>query len=114
METAIVIGLILLLTFNKKKSTGKTATVIVDDLPQAYTIPTTLTTVCDDETNPALQNGSYPFDTSTFQSTILGSQTGMIVNYYDTNNNPLPSPLPNPFNTTQQNILVEVINTKLM
>ena len=35
----------------------------------------------------------------------------MIVNYYDTNNNPLPSPLPNPFNTTQQNILVEVINT---
>ncbi len=98
-------------TFGKLCEYNSTIQFIVDDLPQAYTIPTTLTTVCDDETNPALQNGSYPFDTSTFQSTILGSQTGMIVNYYDTNNNPLPSPLPNPFNTTQQNILVEVINT---
>lgn len=97
-------------TFGKQCDYNSTIQFIVDDLPQAFPISTTLTTVCDNEVNPALQNGSYPFDTSTFQSTILDSQTGMIVNYYDSNNNPLPSPLPNPFNTTQQNILVEVIN----
>ena len=97
-------------TFGKQCDYNSTIHFVVDDLPQAFPISTTLTTVCDNEVNPALQNGSYPFDTSTFQSTILGSQTGMIVNYYDSNNNPLPSPLPNPFNTTQQNITVEVIN----
>jgi len=97
-------------TFGKQCDYNSTIQFIVDDLPQAFAIPISLTTVCDDETNPALQNGSYPFDTSTFQSTILGSQTGMIVYYYDANNNPLSSPLPNPFITTQQNILVEVIN----
>jgi len=97
-------------TFGKQCDYNSTIQFIVDDLPQAYPIPTALTTACDDETNPSLQNGSYPFDTSTFQSTILGSQTGMIVNYYDSNHNPLSSPLPNPFITTQQNISVEVIN----
>ena len=97
-------------TFGKLCEYNTTIQFIVDDLPQAYAIPTVLTTVCDDETNPALQNGSYSFDTSTFQSTILGSQTGMIVNYFDANNNPLSSPLPNPFVTTQLNISVEVIN----
>lgn len=98
-------------TFGKQCDYNSTIQFVVDNLPQAFTIPISLTTVCDDETNPALQNGSYPFDTSTFQSTILGSQTGMIVNYYDTNNNILPSPLPNPFITTQQIVTVEVINT---
>ena len=83
---------------------------IVDDLPEAFAIPTTLTNVCDDEANPINQNGLFSFDTSTFQNTILGTQTGMTVNYFDANNNPLPSPLPNPFTTTTQNIRVEVIN----
>lgn len=84
---------------------------IVDDLPQAFPIATTLTTVCDDEINPLSQDGLFSFDTSTFQATILGSQTGMIVNYYDANGLALPSPLPNPFTTTSQTITVEVINT---
>lgn len=87
-----------------------TITFKVDDLPEAFAIPTSLTIVCDDEANPVNQDGIYPFDTSTFQSTILGSQTGMIVNYYDSNNNSLPSPLPNPFISGTQNISVEVIN----
>jgi gliding motility-associated-like protein len=82
----------------------------VDDLPEAFPIPTNLTTTCDDEIDPLLQNGMYGFDTSTFQSTILGIQTGMLVNYFDENGNTLPSPLPNPFITTNQNILVEVTN----
>ncbi len=87
-----------------------TITFKVDDLPEAFLIPTSLTAVCDDEANPINQNGLYSFDTSSFQNRILGTQTGMIVNYYDANNNPLSSPLPNPFISSTQNIRVEVIN----
>lgn len=87
-----------------------TITFKVDDLPEAFAIPTSLTTVCDDEANPVNQDGLYPFDTSSFQNTILGTQTGMLVNYFDGNGNPLPSPLPNPFLSATQNIRVEVIN----
>lgn len=83
---------------------------IVDDLPEAFPLPNTLTTVCDDEIDPALQDGLYPFDTSTFQTTILGTQTGMIVKYFDESNTLLSSPLPNPYQSGSQNILVEVIN----
>lgn len=83
---------------------------IVDDLPEAFPIATTLTTVCDDEINPLSQDGLFSFNTSTFQSTILGSQTGMTVNYYDENGIALQSPLPNPFTTDTQTITVEVIN----
>jgi gliding motility-associated-like protein len=87
-----------------------TISFIVDDLPEAFTISTNLTTVCDDEINPAQQNGLFPFNTNTFQNTILGSQTGMIVNYFDANNVALSSPLPNPFISGSQNIRVEVVN----
>lgn len=83
---------------------------VVDVLPQAFPIATALTTVCDDEADPSLQDGKFAFDTSTFENTILGTQTGMIVKYFDGNNNPLPSPLPNPFVTATQNLKVEVIN----
>jgi len=88
----------------------ETLQFIVDDLPQAFSVPTNLTTVCDDEVNPVDQDGMYDFDTSTFESAILGSQTGMTVYYFDQNNNPLPSPLPNPFRTGTQNIRVIVEN----
>lgn len=84
---------------------------IVDDLPEAFPIASTLTTVCDDEVNPLLQDGLFSFNTSTFQATILGSQTGMLVNYYAANGAALPSPLPNPFTTTTQTIIAEVINS---
>jgi gliding motility-associated-like protein len=83
---------------------------IVDDLPEAFAIPTTVTTVCDDEVNPLSQDGLFSFNTSTFQATILGSQTGMLVNYYAANGAALPSPLPNPFTTITQTITAEVIN----
>ncbi|MFV7235203.1 T9SS type B sorting domain-containing protein [Flavobacterium sp. ZB4R12] len=83
---------------------------IVYDLPEAFPVPTSLTTVCDDEADPSLQDRKYAFDTSTFQTTILKGQTGMTVNYFDGNNNPLSSPLPNPFLTATQNVKVEVIN----
>lgn len=48
---------------------------VVDDLPEVFSIPAHLTTACDDEADPALQNGSFAFDTSLFQSALLGSQT---------------------------------------
>lgn len=83
----------------------------VDALPQTFSIPTSLTTVCDDELNPLLQDGKFAFDTTTFEATILKGQSGMVVKYFDQNGNPLTSPLPNPFLTGTQNIRVTVENT---
>ncbi|MFV8465009.1 T9SS type B sorting domain-containing protein [Flavobacterium sp. LB1P62] len=83
---------------------------IVDDLPEAFPVPVNLTTTCDDESDPLIQDGKFAFDTSTFQSTILGNQTGMTVKYFDGNGNSLPSPLPNPFATGTQNIRVVIEN----
>lgn len=82
----------------------------VDDLPTATVIPTALTTICDDEVDPANQDGTFGFDTTTFETTILGGQTGMTVKYFDQNNTLLPSPLPNPFITKTQNISAVVEN----
>ena len=83
---------------------------IVDDLPEAFGVPVSLTTICDDELDPLTQDGKLAFDTSTFQSTILNGQIGMIVKYFDQNGNALPSPLPNPFVTSSQNVKVIVEN----
>ena len=83
---------------------------IVDVFPVAFAVPSVLTTTCDDEADPINQDGKFAFDTTTFETTILGGQTGMIVKYYDQNNVLLPSPLPNPFVTTTQNITVNVQN----
>ncbi|KAF2335428.1 T9SS type B sorting domain-containing protein [Flavobacterium ginsenosidimutans] len=89
---------------------NSTITFIVDDLPEVFEIDPSLTTVCDDESDPLKQDGKYAFDTSSFEATILGGQTAMTVKYYDANNNLLSSPLPNPFVTNSQNVKVEVIN----
>ncbi|WP_366184190.1 T9SS type B sorting domain-containing protein [Flavobacterium ovatum] len=83
---------------------------IVDKLPQVFPIPNSLTTVCDDEADPLNQDGKFPFNSSTFESTLLGSQTGMTVTYYDQIGNMLPSPLPNPFLTSTQSITVKIEN----
>ena len=83
---------------------------IVDDLPEAFTVSSVLTTTCDDESDPLTQDGKFAFDTSTFEKTILGTQTGMIVKYLDANGNSLPSPLPNPFITGTQDITCIVEN----
>lgn len=98
-------------TFGEQCDFTTTIQFIVDDLPEAFPIDAALTTACDDEADPIIQNGIYPFDTSSFQSTILGSQTGMIVKYYDAFGNLLSSPLPNPFLSASQTLLVEVSNS---
>lgn len=87
-----------------------TISFIVDDLPEAFAVPIALTTTCDDELDPLVQDGKFAFDTSSFQSTILGGQTGMNVKYIDQDGNVLPSPLPNPFVTSSQNVKVIVEN----
>lgn len=83
---------------------------IVDDLPEVFPIASNLTTVCDDEASPLTQDGMFAFNTTTFQSTLLGGQTGMNVYYYAANGTTLPSPLPNPFTTSTQNVTVEIVN----
>ena len=93
-------------------SYNSTIKFVVDDLPEVFSVDLALTTACDDEQDPVLQDGKYAFDTSSFESTLLGAQSGMIVNYYDSNNNVLSSPLPNPFVTGSQKIKVEILNPK--
>ncbi|MEX0596498.1 MAG: hypothetical protein WD512_08340, partial [Candidatus Paceibacterota bacterium] len=85
-------------------------TFIVDTKPQANAIDVSLTTVCDDEIDPLTQDGLFGFNSSGFQTTILGGQTGVYVEYFDANNLPLPSPLPNPFITDSQTITANVVN----
>jgi len=82
---------------------------IVDDLPEVFPIPINKTKFCDDEPIPVDQNGWIDFDTSTFQSTLLGAQTGMLISYTLQNGTVL-SQLPNPFRTGTQNVLVTVTN----
>ena len=77
----------------------------VEELPIANPIPNLVS--CDDN-----QDGRFPFDTSTVQSTILGTQNPatVTVTYFDENNNPLPSPLPNPFLTVSKTVRIVVTN----
>lgn len=87
-----------------------TISFIVDNLPIAFPIPISLTSICDDEINPINQNGQLAFDTSNFQAILIGYQTNVLVKYYDESGNILPSPLPNPWISGNQNIKAEVVN----
>lgn len=82
-------------------------TFIVDKHPVAN--PVVILPACDD-TAPSDTDGLNKFDTSSIESTILNGQVGMVVKYFDSNGNPLPSPLPNPFNTATQNVKATVEN----
>lgn len=100
-------------TVSNSSSCSSNATIrfVVDAAPKIFPLDPTLTTVCDDEADPALQDGKYAFDTSSFESKLIGPQTGMIIRYYDSGNK-LMEKLPNPYITSSQNIKVEVINPK--
>lgn len=76
---------------------------IVNTVPIAN--PIAPQTACDDDFD-----GIVSFNTSQIQSTIIGNQTGLIIKYFDENNNPLPSPLPNPFVTPSKSIRVRIEN----
>ena len=84
---------------------GTHITLIVEELPVAN--PVSIDTVCDDD-----NDGMFPFDVSNVETTVLGSQSvsDVIIEYFDENSNPLPSPLPNPFVTHSQTISIRVSN----
>ena len=75
----------------------------VNSVPIANPVP--IQETCDEDFD-----GIVSFDTSNIESTVLGNQTGLIVKYFDENNNALPSPLPNPFVTSSQTIRVRLEN----
>lgn len=88
----------------------ETITFIVDKLPQIFPVAPSQLIKCDDEiNNPAMQNGFFPFDTSTIESTLMGSQTGMTISFTLANGIVLPH-LPNPFNTPTQNVIATIVN----
>ncbi|MGA1227376.1 MAG: T9SS type B sorting domain-containing protein [Tamlana sp.] len=86
---------------------------IVDEQPIIANVVTPQE-VCDGDSGDIDDDGYYPFDTSTFAGTIIGTQANMEIyfDYVDENGNLVTnSPtLPNPFNSTNQTINIEVIN----
>ena len=76
---------------------------VVNSVPVAN--PVAIQEECDTDFD-----GIYAFDTSNIESTIIGSQTGLIISYFDENGTVLPSPLPNPFLTSSQTITVRLEN----
>jgi gliding motility-associated-like protein len=87
----------------------ETITFIVDDLPEIFPLAPAQLIKCDDETNPALQNGIYPFDTTSFENILLGSQSGMDISFTLQDGQVVPH-LPTTFNTGTQNVLVTITN----
>lgn len=77
----------------------------VEPLPILNQIPNIIK--CDDD-----QDGEFPFDTSSVVADLLGTQnpTDFVITYFDENNVPLSSPLPNPFLTASQTIRIVVTN----
>jgi len=56
---------------------------------------------------------SNTFDTSNIESQVLQGQNGMVISYFDSYENKLPSPLPNPYSNSVQNketITVRIAN----
>jgi gliding motility-associated-like protein len=80
-------------------------TFTVDVRPQAFTV--NVPAACD---NDGIEDGLFAFDTTTIENQLLNGQTGMVVTYFDQNNTPLPSPLPNPMESGNQIITAVVTN----
>jgi gliding motility-associated-like protein len=63
-------------------------------------------------------NGYAEFNTSNIEQQLIGNQTGLSIQYYDSDNNPLPSPLPELFQNTEPfsqtiNVRVEDISNPI-
>ena len=63
-------------------------------------------------------NGYAEFNTSSIEQQLIGNQTGLSIQYYDSDNNPLPSPLPELFQNTEPfsqtiNVRVEDISNPI-
>ena len=85
---------------------------IVDVTPVAN--PVNPFIVCDGSSRDIDDDGFYPFNTSTLENTILGSQTNMNVfyTYFDETGNLISNSttLPNPFISATQTITIDVVN----
>ncbi|GGZ76766.1 T9SS type B sorting domain-containing protein [Algibacter mikhailovii] len=82
--------------------------LIVEQLPVANSV--TIDSQCDyDLTDDIL---SFPFDTAEIENNILAGQdsNAVIITYFDATGVMLPSPLPNPYLSTNQTINVRVTN----
>lgn len=82
---------------------------IVDQLPQVFSSSSLPLTECDNETNPILQDGSYPFNTAGFEATLLGTQTGMNISFTLANGTVI-NHLPPTFNSPTQDVVVTITN----
>ena len=82
---------------------GLHITLNVEKIPIANSV--VVNPQCDND-----RDGLFSFDTSTIQSTILGTQSNVSVSYFDENGTQLQSPLPNPFTTASQSITARVTN----
>jgi len=83
---------------------GAHITLHVEPIPIANTV--TIDRQCDDDFD-----GYFPFNTTTIETTILGTQTGMLVTYFEENGNALPLPLPNPLLINSQTITIRVTDS---
>ena len=93
-------------------SSPRTISFIVDESPVANTV--SIPALCDVD-----ENGSEIFDTSTLETTLLGGQVGMDVNYFEADGvTPLEdfygvtivSPFPATFTTVSKDIIATVSN----
>ncbi len=85
--------------------------LVVNILPVAYPLEDIIG--CDDNSDGI----SEYFDITGVESTVLGSQSGMEVSYYDANGNLLSNPLPNPYTNVvpnQEILTVRVTNSNTL
>jgi gliding motility-associated-like protein len=87
-----------------------TVTFIVDDLPELFAVAPNRFEVCDDETDPALQNGTVAFDTTSLTQDLIQGQTGFTLTYTLANGTVYANQLPNPFVSGTQTVLVTLTN----
>ena len=85
---------------------------IIDEQPLANAVLPQV--VCDGDAGDIDNDGTYAFDTSAFESTIRGTQTGMDIFYDFIDENGMQitnsTELPNPLISGNQSITVQVIN----
>lgn len=78
--------------------------------PRPIANPVSIHRQCDDN-----NDGEFPFDVSQVETNVLNGQSlaDVTISYFDGNNNPLPSPLPNPFLINSQTITIRVSNNNV-
>lgn len=103
-EEEIIVTATNTITYCYNETTFK---LIVNPLPIANSLVELIG--CDDNNDGI----SEYFDTSQIETLVLGNQSGMQVLFYDSNGNPLSSPLPSPFTNSvayQETMTVRVTN----